>query len=60
MSGVPWKRYYTKYVSTSRKNETNPMGFCVEVFEKEIEPLNYSVEYMTFRDGVIIHQATMN
>lgn len=49
--GVPWKRYYTEYVSAG-KNGTKPTGFCVEVFDKAIQPLNCSVQYITFGDGV--------
>lgn len=49
--GVVWKRYFREFVSAG-KNGTNPTGFCVKAFEKAIEPLNCTVEYITFGDGV--------
>lgn len=50
--GVPWKRYFTEFVSAG-KNGTNPTGFCVKAFEKAIEPLNCTVEYITFGNGTV-------
>lgn len=49
--GVAWKRYFREFVSAG-KNGTNPTGFCVKAFEKAIEQLNCTVEYITFGNGV--------
>jgi ionotropic glutamate receptor len=49
--GVLWKRYFRELVSAG-KNGTNPTGFCVEAFKKAIEPLNLTVEYITYGNGV--------
>ena len=48
--GVVQKRYFRELVSAG-KNGTNPTGFCVEVFKKAIEPLNLTVEYITYGNG---------
>lgn len=50
--GVLWKRYFSEFVSAG-KNGTNPTGFCVKAFEKAIEPLNCTFEYITFGNGSV-------